>query len=112
MYAIVMALMKWQSMIGTQPVTVLTDHQSLQYWHSEHVATPSGPSGRRARWHEVLSRFHITIECVSGKANSAADALSRRWEYPGDSSQNDVTVHGTAEDAGKFLLEWKTSVIL
>ena len=99
MYAIVMSLMKWQSMIGMQPVTVLTDHESLKYWHSEHVATPSGPSGRRARWHDVLSRFNITIEYVSGKTNSAADALSRRWEYPADNSQNDVTIHGTAEDA-------------
>ena len=58
MYAVVTALMKFESLIGTQQVTVLTDHHTFQHWHSEHVATPSGPTGRRARWHEVFSRFH------------------------------------------------------
>ena len=97
MYAVVTALMKWESLIGTQQVTVLTDHHSLQHWHSEHVTTPSGPTGRRARWHEVFSRFHLDVEYLPGTANSVADALSR-WAYPGGALQY-VLVHGSAADA-------------
>ena len=43
-YAIVMALRKWAGYIALHPVTVCTDHQSLQSWHKEHVDTPSGPA--------------------------------------------------------------------
>ena len=39
-YAIVMALRKWAGYIALHPVTVCTDHQSLQSWHKEHVDTP------------------------------------------------------------------------
>ena len=51
-YAVVSALCKWASWIGLQPITVHSDHHSLQHWHSEAVDTPSGPSGRKGRWHE------------------------------------------------------------
>ena len=51
-YAIVMALKMWAGYIALHPVTVCTNHQSLQSWHKEHVDTPSGPASRRARWHE------------------------------------------------------------
>ena len=50
-----MALRKWAGYIALHPVTVCTDHQSLQSWHKEHVDTPSGPASRRARWHETLA---------------------------------------------------------
>ena len=43
-YAIVMALRKWAGYIALHPVTVCTEHQSLQSWHQEHVDTPSGPA--------------------------------------------------------------------
>ena len=43
-YAIVMALRKWAGYIALHPVTVCTDHQSLQSWHNEHADTPSGPA--------------------------------------------------------------------
>ena len=43
-YAIVMALRKWAGYIALHPVTVCTDHQSLQSWQKEHVDTPSGPA--------------------------------------------------------------------
>ena len=48
-YAIVMALREWAGYIALHPVTVFTDHQSLQSWHKEHVDTPPGPASRRAR---------------------------------------------------------------
>jgi len=48
-YTIVLALHKWASYIGLQPVLVLTDHKALEAWATEHLDTPSGPAGRRAR---------------------------------------------------------------
>ena len=48
-YAIVLALQKWASWIGLQPILVLTDHKSLESWATEVLDTPSGPAGRRAR---------------------------------------------------------------
>ena len=81
-YAIVMALRKWAGYIALHPVTVCTDHQSLQLWHKEHVDTPSGPASRRARCHETLAKFDLTVVYVPGKDNTVADSLSR-WAYSG-----------------------------
>ena len=47
-YAILCALRKLAGKIGLQPVTVGTDHRSLQSWHKEHMDTPSGPAARCA----------------------------------------------------------------
>ncbi len=42
------------------------DHRSLEHWVTENADTPSGPTGRRARWHEplarTLSQFNLTVE--------------------------------------------------
>jgi hypothetical protein len=57
-YAIILALQKWESCIGNQPVLVLTDHKSLEAWAKEVLDTPSGPLGRRSRWHQI---FHVLI---------------------------------------------------
>ena len=54
-YAVVSALRKWAGWIGYQPVIVKTDHKALENWVTEHVDTPSGPAGRRGRWHETFS---------------------------------------------------------
>ena len=69
-YAIVMALRKWAGYIALHPVTVCTNHQSLQSWHKEHVDTPSGPASRRARWHETLAKFDLTVVYDPGKDNT------------------------------------------
>ena len=95
-YAIIMALRKWSGWIGYQPVVVLTDHRSLEHWTTEHVDTPSGPAGRRARWHETLSKFNIEVKYVPGKDNIVADALSR-WAYPASQGLADVSKHGSLE---------------
>ena len=71
------ALRKWGGLIGFQPVVVTTDHKALENWVTEHVDTPSGPRGRRARWHETLSQFDITVVYVPGPDNVVADAMSR-----------------------------------
>ena len=54
-YAILMALLKWKDFIGMQPVVVTTDHKAIESWPKEVLDTPSGPLGRRARWHEIFS---------------------------------------------------------
>ena len=60
-YAIILALQKWESWICNQPVLVLTDHKSLESWAKEVLDTPSGPLGRRSRWHQIFSRFDLTV---------------------------------------------------
>ena len=91
-YAIVMALRKWAGYIALHPVTVCTDHQSLQSWHKEHVDTPSGPASRRATWHETLAKFDLTVLYVPGKDNTVAACLSR-WAHPSSKGMTDVSAH-------------------
>lgn len=76
-YAVVLSLVKWSSWIGLQPVLVVTDHRTLESWAKEVLDTPGGPAGRRARWHELLSKFNLQVICIPGKDNVVADALSR-----------------------------------
>ena len=95
-YAIVSALQKWAGWIGLQPVTVLTDHKSLEHWVEEKRDTPSGPSGRRGRWHELLSKFDLTIQYIPGKDNVVADALSR-FAYPAAKAFQDTSFHGSEQ---------------
>ena len=96
-YAIVCALRKWSGHIGLQPVVVCTDHQSLQSWQKEHVDTPSGPAGRRARWHETFAKFDLSVVYVPGKDNTVADCLSR-WAYPAGKAWMDISSHGDAKE--------------
>ena len=95
-YAIVAALRKWAGVIGFQPVVVTTDHRALENWVTEHVDTPSGPRGRRARWHETLSQFDLTVKYVPGRENIVPDAMSR-FAYPATSAREDVSFHGSAQ---------------
>ena len=92
-YAIVMALRNWAGYIAVHPATVCTDHQSLQSWHKEHVDTPSGTARRRARWHETLAKFFLTVVYVPGKDNTVTDSLNRK-AYPASEGMTDVSAHG------------------
>ena len=94
-YAIICALKKYAGWIGRQPVVVITDHSSLEKWTTEVFATPTGPTGRQARWHQLLGHFDVHVEYVPGKQNEVPDALSR-YAYP--AGLMDVSIHGSPED--------------
>ena len=66
-YAIILALLKWQSWIGLQELLVLSDLKALESWYNEHLETPSGPLGRRGRWHEKFSPFYLGLSTSQGK---------------------------------------------
>ena len=96
-YAIILALQKWETWIGLQPILVLTDHKALEHWAHEVLDTPSGPLGRRSRWHQILSKYDITVGYVPGKENTVADILSR-WAYPASQALRDISLHGSEKD--------------
>ena len=96
-YAIISALEKWAGWIGLQPVVILTDHKALEHWATETLESTSGVSGRRARWHQKLSRFKVVVQYIQGKDNVVADALSR-FAYPASQSFADVSWHGALRD--------------
>ena len=64
---------------------------------SEHLDTPSGPTGRRARWHETLSKFDLEVKYVPGKSNLGADAMSR-FAYPASKAMQDCSWHGSVQE--------------
>ena len=76
-YAVVSALDKWESWIGTNPLTVLPDHQALRHWVTEVLTCESGLSGRRARWHQKLDMFSLTVVWIRGVEDGVVGALSR-----------------------------------
>lgn len=96
-YAIICALQKWESWIGLQPVLILTDHKALESWATEVLDAPSGPVGRRARWHQFLSRFDLEVGYIPGRENQIADILSR-WAYPASEAFRDISKHGSIFD--------------
>ena len=79
-----------------QPIVVCMDHQSLQSWHKEHVNTPSGLAARRARWHETLAKFDLSVVYVPGQDKTVSDWISR-WAYPAGTAWMDISMHGDAE---------------
>ena len=79
---------------------MLTEHKSLESWATELLDTPSGPAGRRARWHELLSKFDVTVAYIPGKDNGVEDALSR-WAYPASQAFADASIHGSEKATKK-----------
>ena len=75
-------------------VLVTTDHKSLENRVQEKMDTPSGPARRRARWHETLSKFDLTVQYIPGRDNVVADAMSR-FAYPACKAFQDSSFHGS-----------------
>ncbi len=71
------AVKKWESWIGMQPVLILTDHQAIDSWTTEVLNTPSGPLGRRSRWHEFFPRFNLEVGYIREEDNKIADIPSK-----------------------------------
>lgn len=72
--AIVEAFKTWRHYLEgcKHEVLVLTDHNNLcRFMDTKSL------SSRQVRWVQKLSRYHFRIDYRQGKANAAADALSR-----------------------------------
>ena len=91
-----MALVKFRSWVANSYVTILSDHESIQFWH--HDLYGNAPTGRRARWHTFFSQFPLEIVYVPGSQNMLGDVMSR-WAYPACEAAPDSTIHGSEEDA-------------
>ena len=96
-YAIILALQKWESWIGLQPILVLTDQKALESWAKEVLDPPSGPIGRRLRWHQILSKHDLSVGYIPGSENTVCDILSR-WAYPASIAAKQVSRHGTEQE--------------
>ena len=91
--AILNALKAWRHYLGGRPFTVLTDHQSLQYVETSAMATP-----RQVRWAAWLAEFDFKVRYAPGRANVAADALSRAGAGgPPEEAQNRQEAQTAAE---------------
>ena len=84
--AIVEAFKTWRHYLEgcKHEVLVLTDHNNLRRF----MDTKS-LSSRQVRWAQELSRYHFRIDYRQGKANRAADALSR---YPQRNAEEEATL--------------------
>jgi len=75
--ALMRACLHWRHYLhGTQPFTLLTDHDSLKYHRSmPHL------EGRLFRWVQKMAEFDYKLQHIPGKDNVVADALSRRADH-------------------------------
>jgi RNase H-like domain found in reverse transcriptase len=71
--AIVQALKLWRTYVLGHHLTVLTDNNPLR-----HLQPQSILSWRQARWVLAMQEFDFEFKYVQGKANVAADAISRK----------------------------------
>ena len=72
--AIIFALKIWRHYLYGEKCTIFTDYKSLKY-----IFTQPELNLRQRRWVELLSDYDCTIEYHHGRANSVADALSRKY---------------------------------
>jgi hypothetical protein len=90
MLAIITSLEEWWHYLKglPQPFEILTDHNNLTFW-----TTAQNLSCCQARWALWLSRFDFMLTHKPRKANTLADALSRRADdETGDADDNQGVV--------------------
>ncbi|XP_060962287.1 uncharacterized protein LOC133032379 [Cannabis sativa] len=80
MRAIVEAVNKWRQYLLGRHFIIRTDHRSLRELLTQVIQTPE-----QQQFIRKLLGFHFTIEYKAGTLNSAADALSRKFETPSSS---------------------------
>ena len=87
--AVIHALKHWRCYLQgtTHPVTLLTDHKNLTYFHQ-----PQKLSHRQAHWMMFLQDFDLHFIHIPGSAMGPADALSRLPDPDTSSDNVDVTV--------------------
>ena len=87
--AIHRAMMHWRHFLAGSPhkIIIHSDHQNLTYWKD-----PQKLSRRIARERLDLMEFDFEIRHIPGKANSRADALSRRPDYDQGTRDNENIV--------------------
>jgi hypothetical protein len=71
MFAVIMAVKKFNLFVGGRPFVVMIDHNNLQYWQT------ASASAKVERWRQLLSVYDITYEFLPGTKNVVADAMSR-----------------------------------
>ena len=69
--AIIHALKKWRADLLGGPISIFTDHRTLENFDMQRDL-----SRRQARWQEFMAQFEMKIYYVKGEDNMVADALS------------------------------------
>ena len=77
--AVVIFVQKFSAYLMGKEFKVRSDHASLRW-----LLNFRNPSGMIARWFEILSQFHFTIEHRPGALHTVPDALSRRPDQQTD----------------------------
>ncbi|XP_054279061.1 uncharacterized protein LOC128997448 [Macrosteles quadrilineatus] len=89
-YTAVLAMEKWNAYLSPQPFTLVTDNQALSY-----VLNTKNKLGRLSRWVERLLALPFNVVHKPGTENVIADALSRLYELPEETSEsNTINVSG------------------
>jgi len=85
LFSIIAALKEWRHYLiqSPHPITVLNDHQNLQYFRNVQNLKP-----RQARWAEIMEDYKLVLKHRPGTASGKPDALSRQNEPPGENPIN------------------------
>ena len=70
--AIIHALTHWRTDLLGSPITIYTDHRTLENFDAQ-----KDLSRRQACWQEFLAHYDHQIIYIKGEDNTVADALSR-----------------------------------